>query len=192
MLQRIIEEVRTSLDNECFIAALTLALTIPDICGKAEYPADATTKRYIQWYNGYIGHYEKLSDPYGTDMPYLSGELIYNLRSLMLHQGTPNIDPNKVKVERCKVDRFILTITDVCDSGLSGVQYDNDNKITERLLEVNIVNLCHKICSVAQEYYSENQNKFTFFQYELVDKRDSTAYAIDLNVCPHDTEKEAL
>ena len=38
MLMRIIDEMKRSIDNECFIAALMLALSIPDICGKAEYP----------------------------------------------------------------------------------------------------------------------------------------------------------
>ena len=35
MLLKIIDEIKKSIDNECFIAALTLALTKPDIRGRA-------------------------------------------------------------------------------------------------------------------------------------------------------------
>lgn len=101
MLLKIIDEIKKSIDNECFIAALTLALTIPDICGKAEYPDANITERYIKWYNMYVGRYEKFSDSYGIDMPYSSGELIYNLRNSLFHQGTPNIDVMRVKEEAC-------------------------------------------------------------------------------------------
>ena len=107
MLIKIVDEVKKSIDNECFMAALALVLTIPDICGKAEYPDAGISERYIKWYNMYVGKYEKPSDPYGEDMPYSSGEIIYNLRNSFLHQGTPNIDVTKVKEERCKVDKFM-------------------------------------------------------------------------------------
>ena len=115
MLIQIIDEIKKSIDNECYIAALMLALSIPDVCGKAEYPYASITKRYIQWYNTYVGKYEKPLSPYGDDMPYASGELIYNLRNSLFHQGTPNIDVEKVKEERCRVDEFRLTINDVSD-----------------------------------------------------------------------------
>ena len=89
----------------------------------------------------------------------------------MLHQGTPNIDASEVKEERCKVDKFVLTISSIFDSGLSSVSYGQDLKITKRTLEINIVDLCSVLCSKAEEYYAENQSKFDFFQYELKDMR---------------------
>ena len=177
MLNRIIDEIQKSIDNECFIAALALALTIPDICGKAEYPKLSNTKRYIQWYNEYIGKYEKPPHPEAEDMPYLSGEVVYNLRNTLLHQGTPNVDKNRIKEERCKVDHFVLTISASYDGGSSGVNsygIDPDTKepkLVVRNMTVNIVNLCDKITRVARNYYQKNQDKFDFFDYELKDIR---------------------
>ena len=174
MLMRIIDEMKRSIDNECFIAALMLALSIPDICGKAEYPdTEKIAVRYIKWYDTYVGKYEKPSNPYGSDMPYSSGELIYNLRNSMFHQGTPNIDAGKVKEERCKVDEFRLTISDVADGGTSCVSYGQGLKVQKRILEVNIVNLCSKLSAAAKTYYSTNRHKFDFFNYELRDIRFS-------------------
>lgn len=165
--------MKKCVENECFIAALNLALTLPDICGKAEYPDEKSTKRrYIDWYDQYVGYYEK---PYGggsEDIPYSSGEVVYNLRNHMLHQGTPNIDASQISEERCKIDRFILLIADVCDGGSSRVSYGYDMTVQERTLEVNTVNLCSKIGAVAKSYYRENPEKFTFIQFELQDIRD--------------------
>lgn len=48
MLMRIIDEMKRSIDNECFIAALMLALSIPDICGKAEYPRRVRIDKRLQ------------------------------------------------------------------------------------------------------------------------------------------------
>ena len=69
MIEQIVKEINTCLENECFLSALGMALTLPDICGKAEYPTDGVTKRYIKWTNEYISAYEKDDSPYGIDMP---------------------------------------------------------------------------------------------------------------------------
>ena len=171
MINRIIAEINKSIENECYIAALTLALTLPDICGKAEYPKENNTPRYIKWYNSYMAKYYKPSDPYGSDMPYLSGEMVYNLRCSLLHQGKPNIETEKIKEERCKIDRFVLLISSRYDSGTSVVSYGKDMQICGRRLEINALYLCKKLCSVAKEYYQNNAEKFIFFQYELKDVR---------------------
>ena len=61
MIDRIIEEIFVCLNSNCFLAALSTALTLPDICGKAEYGDIQTTKRYIKWFDKYIGDFEKSS-----------------------------------------------------------------------------------------------------------------------------------
>ncbi len=35
MIDTIIEDINKALDNEAYLAAMTLALTLPDICGKS-------------------------------------------------------------------------------------------------------------------------------------------------------------
>lgn len=84
MVQRIVDDIRAALDHDLYFAALSTALTLPDICGKAEYPNEKSSKkRYIDWYNKEIGYYEK--NPHQTTdegMPYLSGSVIYSLPSV--------------------------------------------------------------------------------------------------------------
>lgn len=46
MVERLVKEIYSGLHNRCYLSALTTALTLPDICGKAKYPNEKTTKRY--------------------------------------------------------------------------------------------------------------------------------------------------
>lgn len=171
MIDKIISEIEVDVKNECFISALALALTLPDICGKAEFPKDKESIRYKNWYDTYIGLSIKPSDPYGADMPYLSGEVVYKLRCSLLHQGTPNIEGSQIREDRCKVDRFILELTDAYDEGTSMVAYNGGPKIARRELTVNVLYLINKIVKEAKTYYEGNKVKFDFFQYEWVDER---------------------
>ena len=62
MLERLILDVDKAMDAEAYLAALSLMLTLPDICAKAKYGNSlGNKKRYTRWYNEYIGQYEKLS-----------------------------------------------------------------------------------------------------------------------------------
>lgn len=185
MVNRIIEEIQKSLKQENYLAALTMALTLPDICGKAAEPSLGTGARYKKWYKDNVVLHEKTSDPheadmpyYGADMPYLSEEVIYQLRNSMLHQGNPNVDAKSIREEQCKIDEFILFVDEPYDSGLSVVSYEKELnekelKITNRKLEVNLVLTCNRICNAAKEYYERNTKRFDFFNYTFENRKKS-------------------
>lgn len=176
MIKKLIDDVSRALENECFFAALALALTLPDTCGKAAYPhlSDRHNRqRYTDWCREYVCITEKPDSPYGADMPYLSEEVIYQLRCSLLHQSTPNIDSSQIREERCKTDKFALLITDEFsfDSGTTMVAYGAGMKIVEREQTVSIRHLCYILCKAAKEYYEDNTEKFDFFNYRLIDER---------------------
>ena len=181
MINRIIKEIESSLKNENFMAALALALTLPDICGKAEFPTDGNGSRYIKWFDNYIGKYEKPPELYESsnpskaindNMPYVSGEIIYSLRNCFLHQGTPSIQKEKIREQQCQVTHFTLTIAGATNGGSSSISKNYFMNSERRTLEINIVNLCCKMCIVAKDYYDDNKDKFNFFQYDLKDRRN--------------------
>lgn len=90
-----------------------LALTLPVICGQAQYPKEGSRKRrYIDWYDKHIGQYEQCHCPICKQYPtsYLSGEVVYGLKNSMLHQGTPNINSSEIKDLTNKIDSFELVI----------------------------------------------------------------------------------
>lgn len=172
MIDHIVHEIKESVDNKCFISALALALTLPDICGRAEYPSERSSrKRYVNWYKTYVEPFVKPSDPYGSDMPYLSGEVVYQLRCSLLHLGTPGIIDDTKLESRCKADRFVLEITDAYDSGTSMVAYGKDRDIVQRELTVSVLYLISKLAKEAKNYYLDQKDKFDFFSYEWKDRR---------------------
>lgn len=175
LLEQIIDDVNRALDNEAYIAALTLVLTLPDICGKAQYPETIGRKRYINWYDEHIGKYEQCpcEQDKKVQMPYLSGEVIYSLRNSMLHQGTPNIDKKGIRNVANKIDHFVLVIEkkkpyDIY-SDSAGIVSSDFNDITIREYRVNVRRLCSIICASAKGYYESNKGEFIFFNYSIMD-----------------------
>ena len=65
-----IDDIEFCLEHERYMAALALALTLPDICGKAEFPSKHTsvTERYIKWFNQFVEPYGKPTSKYSDDI----------------------------------------------------------------------------------------------------------------------------
>ena len=174
MINQIIADINKALDNEAYLSALTLVLTIPDICGKAKYPKEKSgKKRYLLWYDEFVGTYEKPSiDIHDIQFPYLSGEVIYSLRNMMLHQGTPNIEKEKIEEECNRIDHFIIRIEKkkefnlYVDAAHIYDDFSNNNRIE---YAVNVRRLCMIITLSAKNYYKENMEKFNFFNYHIQD-----------------------
>lgn len=166
MIVKIVNEIREALSNNLYFVALMSSLTLPDICGKAEYPTERNSKkRYISWYDENIGEYEK--NPIDeNDMPYLSGKIIYNLRCSLLHDGNPNL--NNEKLDEKKIDKFILAIENANQFDC----YGDFSTITPTGNEyrMSVRRICLILCSVAETYYKRNKDKFHFdYQITILD-----------------------
>ncbi len=178
MITKLIEEINVALSYNLYFAALSLALTLPDICGKAEYPDKGSTSRYKLWYDEYIGQYEKSpSVEGGPDMPYLSGEIVYNFRSSLFHQGNPNLDNDEYKQRHnkkdCPIEHFKIVIETEKPFKIYGgeagtLTIDNDG-VEHREYRVSVRRLCMILCLSAENYYKNNKEKFTFFNYSILD-----------------------
>lgn len=174
LIDRIVCEIRSALSLGLPLSALALALTLPDTCGKAEYPGEANGVRYKKWCSHYVIT-DRSDSPYSSDMPYLNEEIIYSLRNSLLHQSTPNVEQSKIHESRCKVDKFELVISehDYATGNLSMVAYGKDMHIVRRELTVYVSHLCHILCGAAEQYYMDHKDKFGFIQYSLVDDRNN-------------------
>lgn len=173
MVNELIKEINQCLDNGCVMAGLSLALILPDICGKAIYPAESKPRdRYIKWFDEYIGQYEHNDEHMRLGMPYLSGELVYSLRNSILHQGTPNIDCKNFGIIYFELlyqqNEGASVIVSSSESEIVKDENGND-KAKNKKFTVNVRYLCSKICRLAEVCYSEDKDKFNFFNYNLVD-----------------------
>ena len=170
MINRIIEELNVCLNNNCLLVALNMALTLPDICGKAEYPKiEKNGVRYYKWYNKYILKYEKTKIT--PNNFYLNGEIVWSLRNNTLHQATFNFDNDKIKFEDYELlfqdpNRAVLigdySISEICEEG------QKNSKVVKKFLSISVLDLICKICHYAKIYYENNKEKFDFLKYKIV------------------------
>ena len=159
MINELIKEIGIALQQDCWFVALNTALTLPDICGKAEYPAYGQKQRYVKWLNRYGRlHFDNL----------IKADDIYNLRCCMIHQGTPS-----TKQKGKNIEEFELIVS----------TYEQRNVTEEALymapdkyvLSVNVLHICRLLCSAAKTYYESNKEKFDFFKYRVVSVDNGTA-----------------
>lgn len=179
MILQIIKEIEEALNHNLYMAALNLALTLPDICGKAEYPELRTSQRYKKWYDEVVGVTEKPPRYEGEpEMPYLSGDVVYSLRCSLLHEGNPDLQ--KKNVQPVPIDRFSLVIQSeqpfrIYGGESSHVATNFDGSVV-RTYQVNVRRLCMILCLCAKGYYEENKEKFDFYTYELIDWDEVTEH----------------
>lgn len=183
MIEKTVKEIRAALDNRLYFIALMSALTLPDICGKAEYPDEKYTgNRYKKWLNKYVNSREVGKYEYSA-IRGLEADIIYKLRCNLLHQGTPNVEENITEVDYFELVRanpqdgrqFQYFIENRIE------QIDGIEKVIARKISINIALLCHLLCDSAELYYINNKEKFGFIRYNLVDIDYHTRNIFKLN-----------
>ena len=174
MINELVGEIIGCLKSGYYMAALTTALTLPDICGKAEYPKleKQTKQRYINWYNNYIGKPEKEKFLNFGEF-YQNGELVYSLRCSLLHQGNPNIedgisDKNNIVYFELLYQKEEGAHICMGTSEAQVINVNTEEKSVNIKYCINIKLLCYKLCKAASKYYSNNKEKFDFFNYRVV------------------------
>ena len=172
-LEIIIADLDKALKNGCLFSALAIALTIPDICGKAKYNDLKTGERYRKWFDEYIGECEKEGatnhgDSKYEGMPYLSGELVYKLRCAFLHSGGANIEN---KYDDFKLGNFVLRVEKkndfdiyVDEASLGGIKYESE-------YIVNVRRLCCMLLWSAQSFL-ENESEGVINRLETLKIQD--------------------
>jgi hypothetical protein len=90
-MKHLTDAVRSAVKHENWHAALALALTLPDICSKANRPNANSRQRFIQWVDlNFSPSYTSRRPGAGSvgEMVWLSGVDFYALRCAVLHEGS--------------------------------------------------------------------------------------------------------
>ncbi|WP_018394534.1 hypothetical protein [Bacillus sp. 37MA] len=140
------DAIRQSLEAQNWTAALAVALTLPDICGRLEYPNDSSSKRYSKWFDDYMkeeysmGHLEDATT-------FITGRDAYALRCSFLHGGETNISQQRIQEV---LQEFIFMAPKI----------DNGKYFGSHCIEINgrlvlrIDEFCNDFC-VATEKWAE-------------------------------------
>jgi hypothetical protein len=91
-MKRFTNAIANSLKDQNWYAALTLALTLPDACGRMEDPGVGSEARYTAWWDKYmLHHYRHPVGPKRKLHTFLGGRDAYALRCAYLHEGSADI-----------------------------------------------------------------------------------------------------
>lgn len=146
LMKKILKEIEKALKEEMYYSALALTLTLPDICGKAEYGDIQNGERYKNWINNYA--IKIFENP--EELSYLeefTAENCWELRNSILHSGNKE---TKFK-QLCLTNDNLFSIT----------LYKKDKEYNFKL-SIGVKYFCSKICKVAEIYYNENKENFNF------------------------------
>lgn len=185
IINKMIEEIKVSLQNKCYFSALNLALTIPDICSCAEngYTKETIGERkgrvgieYKDWCKKYIinearDKYE-ISTSWCIDKKLLqfNEDVIYSLRNKLLHNGNPNADRKIFEDSGCNYENMNINLIfkddEIYDEISSSIE--GWGKPTNATLNIPVGILCRRIIIAAKEFINENVEKFKFFDYQII------------------------
>lgn len=145
-----VDATREAIIDGNYYASLTLALTLPDICSKLQFPKEYTGVRYPNWFNKYVK--EKYTKFFGDEEHvFLSGKDSYALRCSLLHQGETDITGQKAKE---MLTDFIFVAPK--DGSLMHNLQSNTGTSNVLLLQVDIY--CEDICQGVEKWVEEYKN----------------------------------
>ena len=95
-MEEFIDALEKSIADSNWYSSLFVALTLPDICGRIEYPNKSSSKRYAEWFDKYLG--SMYTKPVGDMVhTFLSGNDCYALRCALLHEGLEEIGEQRAQ-----------------------------------------------------------------------------------------------
>ncbi|WP_456274780.1 hypothetical protein [Bacillus sp. AK031] len=181
-----IKDINIALNNKSYLSALALSSTLPDICGKIEYPHFTfksgrrnVGKQYAEWFDDWVNQYFAdnsgwINDYSKAKNPYFTGEMCYSLRCSFLHEGSSNLKEwgDKEDVDFQYLYEFRLAVSGADSIGESWLDDTNNNSSTlkTKIVTVNIDKLCECICLSAEKYYrGKDPSLFNDHKINLID-----------------------
>ena len=148
MIDRYLDSIIKSLESKNWYAALFIALAIPDICGALEHPNEKSGVRYVNWYNKYmLTKYSSTLGPLQELHVFLSGDDCYALRCSLLHEGTGDI-------EKQKISKILESVRFNEPSDKGGMLHRNQFK---NVLQLQVDIFCNDFISAAHQWLSDVQ-----------------------------------
>ncbi|KAA5532638.1 hypothetical protein F0919_17810 [Taibaiella lutea] len=130
------EAIRLSLQQENYYSALALALTMPDICGKMEFPKLGSEARSKNWFDKYMRkNYE--CEIMEKHVVFMTAGDCYALRCSFLHEAKDDIEHQRASDT---LKRFQFTTL-----GIHRIK-------TDEILNLNVSNFCLEICAAVDEW----------------------------------------
>jgi hypothetical protein len=157
-MHHFVESVRRSIKEKNWYSALSMALTLPDICGRLEAPNKKSQARYEGWFDRYIlGKYQTQAGRFVDAHTFLCASDCYSLRCAFLHQGDFSIEDQRAQTV---LNNFHF----IAPFG-NGIEIHKNQSGSTLQLQVDI--FCEDICSGVERWLGDVNN-----DAEIVDRID--------------------
>ncbi len=191
-----VAEIRKALECDMFLSALSLSLTIPDICGKLEAIPGNDKQKYICWFDKYITpqYFPEITieenDELGMgEKRAMTGIRCYGLRCAVLHHGNEELFKRQMDLgdeQDYKVQAYRIYILDDPEDEILYLNGNIDDKIYEMEFYLNIRKFCERICKAAEATlmnHPDENNQYTIelSMYENRDKEDDDIWYFPFN-----------
>jgi len=157
-MQNFIEAIRKAIKDKNWYGALFIALALPDICGKVEYPNLTSNKRYKDWFNKYMSAKYKHN---GT--VFLSSDDCYAFRCALLHEGSDDITEQRSQ----KILEKFLFMTAGPHCTYMQDNYVNGQRV-KTSLQLRVDKFCEDIC-VSAELWLKDKSGNTIVMNRIQD-----------------------
>lgn len=148
-MQQFIQATRDAVTQGNWYAALALALTMPDICGRLEDPSQESEARFVSWYDRFLLHkYQFRIGPHSVLHSLLSGADCYALRCAFLNQGEFGAETPRAR-EALRGFHFVLPRPG------SPVHLDQ----TGDVLQLHVDRFCLDVCEGVEQWLASVAGK---------------------------------
>lgn len=137
-----VESVKLSLQTENWLPAITIALTLPDICAKIDGSYGGNSQeRYAAWYEANVAELPMIFGPeFSPYKNFMSGNDCYALRCAFLHEGETEIKKHHRAKEN--IDLYPFKVSDMVPWSLT-VTHEHSSKV---MLSLDPRFFCNDIC----------------------------------------------
>jgi hypothetical protein len=152
-MQNLVDAARLANKQENWYAALAIALTLPDICGRISYPGLTSGNRVAKFFDKYMAHHYVCGPTYFPIVSMTGGDF-YALRCAFLHQG--EFDLQGQTARKILAD-FVLISPKVANmhNNLSASTIDSDGKFINGTLQLRVDTFCEEICAAVEAWLTD-------------------------------------
>lgn len=141
-MEHFVVAIEKAVSEKNWYAALALALTMPDICGRLQDPKQKSQSRYEAWYDRYLlPTYQRPMGPLGTLHTFLCASDCYALRCAFLHEGDFDIEDQRAQKA---LTRFHFMAPPKSGS-MHRNQFDN-------VLQLQVDEFCREVCAGVRQW----------------------------------------
>lgn len=145
-IDKALQDVHNANKNNSPLAALALALTLPDICSQAEHGKKyGTRKDYVDWCNKWMPVKEKWC---------INGNEYYALRCAILHNGNDDVYEQNILKDETDLLFQLSVSNDTQKPSINLFIKDADSG--PKIIQVNTLNICHRIVSACTDFLKQN------------------------------------